>query len=93
MTTLEQLKQRDVDIEALRYQWTSLLPDLEVPEGWQFIVWLECHITETMLRAIFKTARKCRTLDRQMTFDHAIRFCSSVANSIDLPPRIETIQR
>jgi hypothetical protein len=82
MTFAEQIKEQAHNIEALSTLWSSLVPEASLPSNTQFGVWLDLHRVEDVLQAIKATANKYRLLKCNMTAEHMIRYCSSVANNL-----------
>ena len=85
MTALERLVVRNNNAEALRLEWLTLMPSAEMPRPRQFILWVEIHSVEAMLRAIRQTARKFDVLNGEMSLDFLVRYASKAANSIEAP--------
>jgi hypothetical protein len=76
----KQLQARHEEQAALKQLWASLLANC-VPEEKQFLVWLSLHNFDRMVSAIQRTAAKSLKLGGAMDTDHAVRFCSKVANT------------
>jgi len=75
---IEQLDARLAEARTLSSLWkTSGLPGMN--DG-QISVWLDLHPFQRMVHAIKRTASKNSRLDGSMTLDHAVRYCSKVAN-------------
>jgi hypothetical protein len=75
---IEQLDARLAEARALSSLWkASGLPGMN--DG-QISVWLDLHPFQRMVHAIKRTASKNSRLDGSMTLDHAVRYCSKVAN-------------
>lgn len=75
-----QIQLRQEECAALRELWGSLMPDL-YPDHKQFVVWLGLHPLDRMVVSVNRTASKHTKLSG-MTLDHAVRFCSKVANTL-----------
>jgi hypothetical protein len=73
------MEQRHEEVTALCKFWHSLIPDFS-PGSHQMGVWLDLHDFDRMVLAIKKTGAKFTKMDREMSLDHAVRFCSRVAN-------------
>jgi hypothetical protein len=73
------MEQRHEEVMALCKFWHSLIPDFS-PGAHQMSVWLDLHDFDRMVFAIKKTGAKFTKMDREMSLDHAVRFCSRVAN-------------
>ena len=83
MTSAElktQMQQRHEECAALRELWVSLMPEL-CPDEKQFVVWLSLHPLDRMVLSVKRTASKDAKLTGSMTLEHAVRFCSKVANT------------
>ena len=82
--TPETLKQalltRKAEAEALQQQWEALFPNLKL-DARQFLIWLELHPLSRMSEAVRVTAQKNLRLNGIMSLDHAVRYCSKVANT------------
>ena len=74
-----QLQARHEECAALKELWLSLMPDL-CPDERQFFLWLGLHNFERMVHSVNRTASKHAKL-HGMTLEHAVRFCSKVANT------------
>lgn len=74
---------------ALDY-WRSKLP-VTAPDRQQFAVWLTEHGLDALCFAVDQTARKCSSLDGQMTPLHARRFVSAVCRRIHSEKAIEAV--
>jgi hypothetical protein len=75
----ETLNRRAQESEALQKLWRVLIPDLK-PDARQFLLWLELHPLDRMVYAVKRTGAKHVKLAGTMTLEHAVRFCSKVAN-------------
>lgn len=75
----EKLHTRCEEVEALQELWATLMPDV-LPDAPQYNVWLELHPLERMVYAINATGAKHLRLEGKMSLEHAVRFCSKVAN-------------
>jgi len=75
----QHMEQRHEEVTALCRYWHSLIPDYS-PGAHQMNTWLDLHDFDRMVLAIKKTGTKYVKMDREMTLDHAVRFCSRVAN-------------
>ncbi|MCU1240991.1 MAG: hypothetical protein JWO71_1717 [Candidatus Acidoferrum typicum] len=75
----EQMNKRREEVTALCQFWYSLFPEFS-PGANQMGVWLDLHTFERMVDAIKRTAAKNAKLNGAMTLEHAVRFCSKVAN-------------
>jgi hypothetical protein len=75
----QHMAQRHEEVTALCRYWHSLIPDFS-PGAHQMGVWLDLHDFDRVVFAVKRTGLKFRKLDREMTLDHAVRFCSRVAN-------------
>jgi hypothetical protein len=83
MTPLElknQVQQRHEECAALKELWLSLMPEF-CPDEKQFAVWLSLHQLERVVYSAKRTASKFARLNGAMTLEHAVRFCSKVANT------------
>jgi len=76
-----QLQTRAEESEALKQLWCSLMSDL-CPDERQFLVWLNLHPVDRMAYSVRRTASKNVKLKGTMTQEHAVRFCSKVANNL-----------
>lgn len=77
--TLHMEKRRE-EVNALCNFWYSLLPEFS-PGAQQMRIWLDLHSFDRIVHAIEKTAAKNGKLNGAMTLEHAVRFCSKVANT------------
>jgi hypothetical protein len=76
-----QVQQRHEECEALKELWLSLMPGI-CPDAKQFAVWLSLHPLERVVYGTNRTASKFAKLNGEMTLEHAVRFCSKVANTL-----------
>lgn len=74
-----QVQQRREECAALKQFWLSLIPEL-CPDEQQFVLWLNLHPFERVVYSVKRTASKHAKLGDTMTLEHAVRFCSKVAN-------------
>ncbi len=74
-----QLQTRHEECSALRELWNSLMPDV-CPDDRQFLLWLNLHPFDRVVYSVKRTASKHAKLGDTMTLEHAVRFCSKVAN-------------
>jgi hypothetical protein len=75
---IEQIDARLAEARALSSLWkTSGLPAMN--DG-QISVWLDLHPFQRMVHAIKRTASKNSRTSGNMSLDHAVRYCSKVAN-------------
>jgi hypothetical protein len=75
----EKLTRCAQEAEALQKLWCVLIPDLQ-PDARQFLLWLELHPLDRMVYAVKRTGAKHVKLAGTMSLEHAVRFCSKVAN-------------
>jgi hypothetical protein len=75
----QHMAQRHEEVTALCRYWHSMIPDFS-PSAHQMGVWLDLHDFNRMVFAVKRTGLKFRKMDREMSLDHAVRFCSRVAN-------------
>jgi hypothetical protein len=67
------------ELNDLKKLWEQFLG--EVPKDIQFQLWLNMHTFEVVRRGILVAAEKNLAMKGAMTFDHKLRFASSVMNS------------
>jgi len=75
-----QLQARHEECAAVKELWLSLMPDLW-PDDRQFLLWLGLHPFDRVVYSVRRTASKHAKLNGTMTLEHAVRFCSKVANT------------
>lgn len=75
----QQIENRREEILALCNFWHSLFPEFSAG-AMQMRVWLDLHTFDRTVYAIKRTAAKNAKLNGAMTLEHAVRFCSKVAN-------------
>ncbi len=75
----QHIENRREEILALCNFWQSLFPEFS-PGAPQMRVWLDLHSFDRVVYAIKRTAAKNAKLNSAMTLEHAVRFCSKVAN-------------
>ena len=75
----EHIQKRREEVTALCQLWYSLFPEFS-PGANQMGVWLDLHTFDRVIYAIKRTAGKNAKLNGTMTLEHAVRFCSKVAN-------------
>lgn len=76
-----QLRARQEECAALKELWLSLMPNL-FPDDRQFLLWLGLHPFDRVVYSVRRTASKHAKLSGTMTLEHAVRFCSKVANTL-----------
>jgi hypothetical protein len=77
MTVRQQMTAADEFVEL----WKLLLPDCEVPEKQQFLLWTGTYSEELVSRGINRAAakvRKMRSTDTPMSAGDAVRYAASV---------------
>ena len=75
-----QVKEQHEERDALKVLWLSLMQE-SCPDDQQLNVWLGLHDFERIVYSVRRTASKHLKLERAMTLEHAVRFCSKVANT------------
>ncbi len=73
------VERRQEEVLSLCKFWHSLFPEFS-PGASQMRVWLDLHAFDRVVYAIERTAAKNAKLNSAMTLEHAVRFCSKVAN-------------
>lgn len=73
------VEKRREEVTALCNFWHSLFPEFS-PGAQQMRVWLDLHNFDRVVHAIQRTAAKNVKLNGSMSLEHAVKFCSKVAN-------------
>lgn len=79
-TLNKKIERRVEEVAALKRLWTSVMPDIELPNDRQFSIWLVMHDLVTIQHGIEATFRKNQKSGLENA-DHALRFASKCMNT------------